>query len=154
MTSKSQLKSCRQQIDQIDKEIVNLLIARFAIAKDIASIKKDMKKDVCDKKREQEVIEKAIDYAGDEFNQEIASVFKSIIQNSKAVQNRILCKTVEKPNGRMECLEEVPRFDDNCLMMVSRKDEDGVWRSYKLSFQTLIAAMQREVKSPMEIFYK
>lgn len=61
--SEEDLSELRNQIDELDQKLINLLSQRFETVDEILEIKKEMGEDIRDRGREQEVIEKARDLA-------------------------------------------------------------------------------------------
>ncbi len=75
------LKKMREMIDSIDDEIINLLIKRYDLSKEIGIYKKDNNIQVLDLKREHEILDKAR-----HVSEEIYYVFLKIIEESKKLQ--------------------------------------------------------------------
>lgn len=61
--SEEEIEKLRERIDHIDRKLVELLSDRIEVAKDILKLKQEIGKEVRDRKREQEVIERARDFA-------------------------------------------------------------------------------------------
>ncbi|MBS3815614.1 MAG: chorismate mutase [Hadesarchaea archaeon] len=61
--SKEDLSELRKEIDEVDEKILDLLSQRLNIASEILKLKKESGRKIKDKKREQEVIERARDKA-------------------------------------------------------------------------------------------
>ncbi len=61
--SEEELKKLREDIDDIDKKIIELLSERIEVAGDILKVKKKMEKGIRDREREQKVIERTREYA-------------------------------------------------------------------------------------------
>ena len=83
------LKDYREQIDEIDREIVALLTKRLGIVKSIADYKKKNNLQVLDKKREKVVLEEKLNLAqknnlDEEF---VVDIFEKIMEQSKKIQN-------------------------------------------------------------------
>ena len=79
------LQKLRKKIDSIDRKIVDLLLNRFELAKNIGKYKKSRKIIIEDKKRELRIIENVQKSSGK--NKEIISqIFKKIIDYSKKLQ--------------------------------------------------------------------
>ncbi len=57
------IEELRDKIDELDRKIIDLLSDRVDIAGDILDIKEDMGREIKDRSREQEIIEKASDIA-------------------------------------------------------------------------------------------
>lgn len=81
------IQSLREEIDEIDSDICELLIERFQIATEIAAYKRQNCMKIEDKSRERTMLSEI--YQSDSpFAYELASVFKTIISNSKRIQRK------------------------------------------------------------------
>ena len=56
MTDIKKLKSLREKINSIDKQILDLLIERANISAEIGDVKKDLNREIIDRKRESEIL--------------------------------------------------------------------------------------------------
>ena len=79
----NKLKSYRKKIDIVDDEIIKLLIKRFRLVEKAINykLKNGLKK--IDKKREAEIIKRAISKSGKKYSERTAKTFKEILRNSK-----------------------------------------------------------------------
>lgn len=75
--------NARNDIDNIDKEIMILLNERFKIVSNIGSIKKVKKSNIKDVSREAEILKKTEQF---EYSNEIRSVYQSIFNNSYKIE--------------------------------------------------------------------
>lgn len=83
------LKDLRDEIDRLDQELVDLLSRRLEIADDIMEYKEKVGKGVRDRKREQQVIEKARRRAeGKELDPEFVEDFMRIVISRTAGSER------------------------------------------------------------------
>ncbi|ASJ17567.1 chorismate mutase [Pyrococcus kukulkanii] len=73
----ARIKSLREQIDEIDREIIALLERRLEIARQIGEIKKSLGLPIEDKSREEEVLRRAGKFR---------PIFEKILEVSKDVQ--------------------------------------------------------------------
>ena len=79
------LQKLRKKIDSIDRKIVDLLLLRFGLVKNVGKYKKTRKIKIQDKKRELRIIDNVQKSSGK--NKEIISqIFKKIIDYSKKLQ--------------------------------------------------------------------
>ena len=77
------IKELREEIDQIDKEIVELLIKRMSISKDIGSKKEEIK----DKSREMKVILNVLNNSGEKMDPVfLREIYELIIAESRRIQ--------------------------------------------------------------------
>ncbi len=92
-----ELKSLRNQIDNLDAEVLKLLIKRFEIIKKIGNYKKKHNLPVLQKSRTESIINKVkletqkCGYPSEFFEK----IYKSIIKSSCNVQNEILKESEE-----------------------------------------------------------
>lgn len=84
------LEKERKQLDEIDNEIVALIIKRLRVAEDIAKIKNDNGLNICDTRREQEVLNRLKALAGEEFSGYVAAVYRDIFYISKEHQREYI----------------------------------------------------------------
>lgn len=82
------LKSFREEIDNVDKEIVRLFEKRMKLVSEVAKYKKENNIEVYSKNRESEVIEKVLSYLDDrEFDIYLIELYLDIMNISKNYQN-------------------------------------------------------------------
>lgn len=75
----------RLSIDDIDQKIMNLLEERFGYSIEIGERKKRINNAVLDTNREQEILDKTLKHS---HSQEIAIVYKTIMEQSKSLQRK------------------------------------------------------------------
>lgn len=85
-----QLQKVREQIDDINKQILNLISERGELAKQVGRIKIQQGKDLYDPTREQEIINRLMESNKGPFdNNEIEEIFKVIFKTSLELQKKI-----------------------------------------------------------------
>ena len=83
------IKIFRNQIDNIDNKIMELLIKRFSIASKIGEIKSINKLRINDSNREKEIVDRlSKEYIGALDRNQIASLFNPIYSISKQIQKK------------------------------------------------------------------
>ena len=82
------LLECRQEIDNIDKELVELFVKRMNVAKDVAAYKKENGMNVYDAERERKLLEKVEEIAGEEFGDYTRRLYSSILELSRNYQSK------------------------------------------------------------------
>ena len=83
------LKSIRQEIDQIDNQIVKLLEARMHLVEGVVAYKKASGKPILDTKREEIIFEKVKNRVEDKRYQEtIVATFSDILKRSRDYQDQ------------------------------------------------------------------
>lgn len=105
------LQESRNQIDEIDGQIVDLFEKRMLVASNVADYKMATGKPVFDKDRENDKIEKLVDMTADSFNKKcVAELFTQIMAMSRKLQYKKLEGGAE---GSMlepyEVMEEISR---------------------------------------------
>ena len=82
------LMELRNEIDEIDDAILELFIKRLNIAENIAKYKAANSLPVLSAAREQEILSRIRELAGDEKAEYAEKIFASILEISKEYQNR------------------------------------------------------------------
>ena len=82
------IQSLRGEIDQIDREIVNLFNQRLAVAYKIAKYKKEHNLNILDQKREDELLEKIKGLSQKDYVEETLKLYESILLISKDYQKK------------------------------------------------------------------
>ena len=77
----------RQQIDDLDEEIIQLLKKRMGISKGVGKLKEKLDIPVEDKNRENEIIDRLTKQAGRNLSKEqLIRIFTAVFKSSKQVQ--------------------------------------------------------------------
>ena len=77
----------RNEIDNLDEEIIQLLKKRMRISKEVGQLKERLDIPVEDKKREKEIIDRLTAQAGKNLSEEqLIRIFTAVIKTSKQVQ--------------------------------------------------------------------
>ncbi len=79
------LDQIRQDIDSIDRQLVELILKRMDCSRRVAEYKKENKMPVLDSAREAEILDKVARLAGEQ-GESIRMIFASIMKQSKALQ--------------------------------------------------------------------
>lgn len=83
------LESIRQEIDQIDNQLVALLEERMNLVGQVVAYKKAHGKAVLDTKREEAIFKKVADRVEDkQYEDTIVATFADILKNSRAFQDQ------------------------------------------------------------------
>ena len=89
MEPKDKIKELRQKIDYYDDQMLDLLVKRFAVSKEIGGIKASGSINVGDPNREQEIIDRlANKLKGKLDKDDIAAIFGPIYHISKKLQKK------------------------------------------------------------------
>ncbi len=85
------IKELRNNLDEIDKELIGLLEKRMDLCKQIGEEKKKLSKPVYDKAREEEKLESVRNSTkNDEYSDALADIFTCIMGESKKLQNKVM----------------------------------------------------------------
>ena len=77
----------RQQIDAIDEEVIRLLKKRMGISKEVGKLKEELHIPVEDKGREEEIIHRLTQQAGQNLTEEqLIRIFTAVFKSSKQIQ--------------------------------------------------------------------
>jgi len=89
----NEIEQCRKEIDEIDKELVNLFERRMDVAIRVANFKKENDLPIYDEEREPKVIKKNVDNLKNKNYDLLARrFFLSIMELSRSLQESIIKK--------------------------------------------------------------
>jgi len=89
----NELEQCRKEIDEIDKELINLFERRMDVAIRVANYKKENDLPIYDEERESKVIKKNVDNLKNKNYDLLARrFFLSIMELSRSLQESIIKK--------------------------------------------------------------
>ena len=83
-----ELESLRNEIDQIDNELVNLFIKRMHIAEQVAKIKKEQHLPIYVPAREREILQKVADLAGADMANYTRVLYSMLFELSRSYQSK------------------------------------------------------------------
>lgn len=86
------LNALRNRINEIDDQMIALFVERMKIAADVAGAKAEKNLPVLDQRREQAVLERVLDKAGEEFELYANKLYQTMFDISKSYQSGILTK--------------------------------------------------------------
>lgn len=87
-----ELKDIRTEIDKIDTELASLLAQRLALSREVASSKRESGKAVRDTQREEQILRRVCELAGEENAPYVKEIYTEIMRQSRALQENILSK--------------------------------------------------------------
>ena len=82
------IKTIRKEIDNIDKEIAKLFEMRMKLVKDVIEYKISNNLPILDSSRENEVINKNLDFVDDEYTKYYQEFIKNMLNISKEFQKK------------------------------------------------------------------
>ena len=87
MSSKNKIKELRKKINSLDDRIIKLLEERFLISKEIGKIKFNSKRNILDKNREREIINR-LDINSKIISKEsVDMIYQNIFKISREIQS-------------------------------------------------------------------
>ena len=133
----------RNQINDIDKEIVKLYTERMEVVKKIGQYKKENNLPVKDSRREKELLEKITEMAGDEYENDVRSLYSLMFELSRSSQRKMM----EKPSELSVRMDEAVKNTDNLFpekANVACQGTDGAYSQ---------AAAEKLFKHPSIMFF-
>ena len=104
------LEEIRGQIDQIDRQMVDLFKARMEAAAQVAEYKAERGLPVLDTGRERALLSKIGDQAGEELADYAQSVYRTILAASRSYQNGKMGRGSRVHDGIREALNATPKL--------------------------------------------
>lgn len=102
------LSVIRDEIDKVDRGLVELFCKRMELSLDVAESKRNTGKAVFDPEREKLLIKKVSDLAGPDKEEYVRTLYSTILSLSHAVQNRALFHDNEISASIKEALDSTP----------------------------------------------
>ncbi len=107
-TFQEKLGEVRQEIDGIDSRLLSLLVERMKCSERVAALKKEANAPVFSAQREQEIIERVKNQAG-EYGMEAAALYTSIMSASRLRQYGLLTSGKELRFMEKSAVREMPK---------------------------------------------
>ena len=104
------LEEIRGQIDQIDRQMVDLFKARMEAAAQVAEYKREKGLPVLDAGRERALLGKIGDEAGEELADYAQSMYRTILAASRSYQNGKMGRGSKVYDGIREALNDTPKL--------------------------------------------
>ena len=104
------LEECRKEIDNIDKQLVELFTKRMDVAKEVAEYKKATGKSVYDAERERKLLEKVEENAGEKYGDYARRLYSSILDLSRTYQSKELAPKSVLSASIKKAMEETPQL--------------------------------------------
>ena len=83
----NRISEIRKEIDRLDDELLELLIKRLELGKEIGEVKRAIGKAVTDEAREKEIFQRLIKNAGSKMAEEdVIELFSKILEISRKIQ--------------------------------------------------------------------
>lgn len=111
------IENYRAEIDSIDKDLVELFVKRMNVAKEIAQLKKETGKAVCDTERERKLLAKVEENAGEEFGDYTRRLYSSILELSRNYQSKSIAPKSGLSGAIKEAIEKTnPLFPEKAVV--------------------------------------
>lgn len=163
------IEGCRQEVDSIDKEIVQNIVRRMGVVKQIAEYKKLDDLPIVDEVREKKVIDMARDFTDglvtddtrDEMNESMKRIFTTIIEESRRCEithklgetvNTAVYVGAPNPNSlfSIDSGSVFKKLDE--LIDITKKGDDWQRQSYIDKMRTAAVRLHSSLAQINEIF--
>lgn len=104
------LEESRKQIDEIDRQLVELIESRMETAGEIAAYKKENGLAVLDASRERSKLQQVAELSDERFRQDILQLYQLILDLSKGYQNRLLNPDNELAKRIAQAVKNTPQL--------------------------------------------
>ncbi len=88
-----ELTELREQIDEIDRQLVELFTRRMGVCADVARYKKESGMNVLDASRERALLGKVSELSGEEFEEYTRTLYATLLELSRSYQHKMLGDT-------------------------------------------------------------
>ena len=105
-----ELNELRNEINQIDDEILNLFLRRMDVAEQVADYKREHNLPILQPQREREILKKVADAAGPEKSGYARVLFSMLMELSKSSQNKRNNREIELHRHIAEAIENTPKL--------------------------------------------
>ncbi len=138
------LKELRNEIDNIDTELVRLFTARMEVAAKVADYKKENNLPIYVPSREREVLQDVAEKAGPEMANYTRVLYSMLFELSRSYQSKRNTETTELYNKITESIENTPKLFPQTPMVACQ----GVEGAYAQ------IACEKIFKSPFIMYFK
>ena len=122
------LSVLRERINDIDDQMVRLFVERMQVAAEIAGTKAEKNLPVLDLRREQAVLQKVMENAGEEFEIYAHKLYQTLFDVSKSYQSGILARETDLSREIQKNLEQ-PKFEFPRKAVVACQGVEGSFAS-------------------------
>ena len=105
-----ELNELRNEINQIDEELLNLFLRRMDVAEQVADYKRANNLPIYQPQREREILKKVADQAGPEKSGYARVLFSMLLELSKSSQNKRNNKELELHRQIADAIENTPKL--------------------------------------------
>lgn len=140
----------REQVNEIDSQIIKLLAERRKLSKEIISLKNEKHSTIRDKSRERELLTKLVE-AGRKVGLDsyfVTKVFHEIIDDSISIQNKFVLNQANadaSQSGKVIAIQGIKGSYSYLASKMFFADTDGeLFYKYKDSFEDAVTAVENE----------
>jgi chorismate mutase/prephenate dehydratase len=105
-----ELNQLRQEIDEIDRELVSLFIRRMNCSAGVAEYKREHGLPVLDASRERALLAKISELSGEDFEEYSRTLYATILSLSRSYQHKKLGETTELYTEILKAIDGTPRM--------------------------------------------
>ncbi|MBE6577347.1 MAG: chorismate mutase [Ruminococcaceae bacterium] len=105
-----ELTELRKQIDDIDRELVELFMQRMNVSSKVAEYKRQTGMNVLDASRERALLQKVSELSGEEFEEYTRTLYATILDLSRSYQHKRLGDTSRLYSEITDALENTPKL--------------------------------------------
>ena len=138
------LNELRNEINQIDDEMLNLFLRRMEISSQVADYKRARGLAIYQPQREREILKKVADKAGPELSGYARVLFSMLMELSKSSQNKQNNKEIELYHRIAEAIENTPRLFPQAPMVACQGVEGANSQ----------IACEKMFKNPLILYFK
>ena len=104
-----ELSELRQQIDGIDRQLVDLFIKRMTVAAEVAEYKRENGMNVLDASRERALLAKVSELSGEDFEEYTRTLYATVLDLSRSYQHKCLGDSSRLYTEISEAMEKTPK---------------------------------------------
>ena len=104
-----ELSELRQQIDGIDRQLVELFIKRMNVAAEVAEYKRENGMNVLDASRERALLAKVSELSGEDFEEYTRTLYATVLDLSRSYQHKCLGDSSRLYTEISEAMEKTPK---------------------------------------------
>ena len=138
------LSQLREQIDQIDTDLVQLFTARMKLAEEVADYKKENNLPIYVPAREREILQSVAEKAGPEMANYTRVLYSMLFELSRSYQKKKTAQTTDLYHKITQSIESTPKLFPQAPMVACQ----GVEGAYAQ------IACEKIFKSPFIIYFK
>ena len=105
-----ELSRLREQIDDIDRQLVELFKKRMNVSAEVAEYKRQMGMAVLDASRERALLAKVSELSGEEFEEYTRTLYATILELSRSYQHKQLDKASELYGEITQAIQDTPNM--------------------------------------------